>query len=39
MFCFSGHEAYGILVPGPGIKLTPPALEDEVLTLDSDTSP
>ena len=31
MFRFFGHEAQGILVPQPGIKPTPPALEGEVL--------
>ena len=32
MFCFFGHEAYGILAPQPGIEPTSPALEGEVLT-------
>ena len=32
MFWFFGCEACGILAPQPGIKLTPPALEGEVLT-------
>ena len=32
MFWLFGCEAYGILDPSPGIKLTPPALEGEVLT-------
>ena len=32
MFWFFGHEACGILVPQPGVKPTPPALEGEVLT-------
>ena len=32
MFCFSGQDACGILTPQAGIKPTPPALEDEVLT-------
>ena len=32
MFWFFGHEACGILAPGPGIELAPPALEGEVLT-------
>ena len=27
-----GHEAYGILVPEPGIKPASPALEDRELT-------
>ena len=32
MFWVFGPEACGILAPQPGIKLAPPALEDEVLT-------
>ena len=32
MFCFFGHEAWGILAPLPGIEPLPPALEGEVLT-------
>ena len=32
MCWFPGHEACGILAPQPGIELTPPALEGEVLT-------
>ena len=32
MFWFFGHEACGILAPGPGIEPTPPALEGKVLT-------
>ena len=32
MFCFFGPEACGILAPWPGIKLSPLALEGEVLT-------
>ena len=32
IFCYLGHEAFGILAPQPGFKLTPPALEGEVLT-------
>ena len=32
MFWFFGCEACGILVPGPGIKPVPPALQGEVLT-------
>ena len=32
MFWFFGHQACGILAPWPGIKLTPFALEDKVLT-------
>ena len=32
MFWVSGPEAYGILVPQPGIKPTPSALKSEVLT-------
>ena len=31
-WCFFGHAASGILVPGPGIKPTPPASEGAVLT-------
>ena len=31
-FVFLGQEAYGILIPQPGIKPTPPALEGEGLT-------
>ena len=31
---FSGQEACGILAPLPGIETTPPALEDEVLTIE-----
>ena len=34
MFWFFGCEAYGILAPGPGIRLSPPALEGEVLTTE-----
>ena len=30
MFDFLGHEAYGILVPQPGLTPKPPALEGEV---------
>ena len=32
VFWFFGHEACGILAPGPGIEPTSPALEGEVLT-------
>ena len=32
MFWFIGWEAHGILASPPGIELTPPVLEDEVLT-------
>ena len=32
VFGFLGCEACGILVPRPGIKPAPPALESEVLT-------
>ena len=32
MFCFLGPKAWGILAPQPGIKLTPPVLEGQVLT-------
>ena len=32
MFWFFGCNACGTLVPQPGIELTPPALEGEVLT-------
>ena len=32
MFWFSGYEAYGVLAPQPGMELTSPALEGEVLT-------
>ena len=32
MFWFFGHEAYGILVPQPGMGPTPSAMEGEVLT-------
>ena len=32
MFWSFGHEAYGILVPQPGIEPAPRALEGEVLT-------
>ena len=32
MFWFFDREAYGILVPQPGIEPAPPALEGEVLT-------
>ena len=32
MFWSFGHKACEILAPQPGIKLAPPALEDEVLT-------
>ena len=32
LFFFLGQEAYGILIPQPGIKPTPPALEGEGLT-------
>ena len=35
MFWFFGYKAYGILALRPGIKLTPPALEGEVLTTGS----
>ena len=38
MFWFFGHEACGILVPPPGIKPAPPALE-EVLTTGPQGSP
>ena len=31
MFWFFGLEAFGILAPRPGIELTLPALESEVL--------
>ena len=34
MFCFFDHKAYGILVPQPGIKPAPLALEGEVLTAE-----
>ena len=33
MSFFFDHEAYGILVPQPGIESTPPASEGEVLTI------
>ena len=34
LFCFVfGHGVRGILVPQPGIKHTPPALDGEVLTM------
>ena len=33
MFCFLGPKAWGILAPQPGIKLTPPVLEGQVLTI------
>ena len=39
MFWFFGPEACEILVPLPGIKPTPPALEVEVLTTDHQGSP
>ena len=32
MFWFFGGEAWGILVPWPGIEPAPPELEGEVLT-------
>ena len=32
MFCFWGHEAFGILAPQPGVEPALPALELEVLT-------
>ena len=32
MLCFFGHEAYGILVPQPGVTHGPLALEGKVLT-------
>ena len=32
MFWFFGHDACGILTPQAGVKPTPSALEDEVLT-------
>ena len=32
MFLFFSHESGGILVPWIGVKLTPAALEGEVLT-------
>ena len=32
MFWFFGHETWGILISQPGVKLSPPALEGEVLT-------
>ena len=31
-FWYFGYQACGILAPQPGIRPTPPALEDEVLT-------
>ena len=31
-FWFFGHQAFGSLAPQSGIKPTPPALEDKVLT-------
>ena len=34
LFWVFGQKACGILVPWPGIELTPHALEDEVLTTD-----
>ena len=35
MFCFVfGHESFGILAPWPRIKLTPTALEGEILTTE-----
>jgi len=32
MFWFFGHEAYGILVPQPGVTAAPLELEGNVLT-------
>ena len=32
MFGVFGHKACGVLAPRPGIKPTPPALEDGLLT-------
>lgn len=32
IFCFFGHESSGKLVPQPGIKPIPLALEDQILT-------
>ena len=32
MFWCFGHRACGILAPQPGVELTPPTLEGEVLT-------
>ena len=32
LYWFSGHEAYWILAPQPGIKPIPPVLEGKVLT-------
>ena len=39
MFCFFGQESCGILVPRPGIKPTPPALQADSLPLDYQGSP
>jgi len=35
MFWFFDHEGCRILAPQPGIKLSPPAVDDEVLTTES----
>ena len=32
LFCFFGHEAFGVLALQAWIEPIPPALEDEVLT-------
>ena len=39
MLLFFGQEAYGILVPQPGIESAPSALKDEVLTTGPPGSP
>ena len=39
VFWLFGQEAYGILAPQPGIKLTPHVLEGEVPTIDCQGSP
>ena len=39
MFLFFGCEVCGISAPWPGVKPTPPALEEAVLTLDPQGSP
>ena len=39
VFWFSDHETCGILASLPEIKLTSPAMQDKVLTLDSLGSP
>ena len=39
MFWFFGHKACGILAPRPGIELTLPELESEVLTIGPQGSP